>query len=60
MTEKFIKKASRKKLEKTGFNFTWGYSAFECCVRYNQKWIGTWRTKRAYEIPRQEIIDSLC
>jgi hypothetical protein len=59
MNANTIKRASRKALEKAGFSFVWGSSVYECCVRYNSEWIGTWRTTRRNAIPREEIINQL-
>ena len=53
-----IKKASIARLERMGFNFSWAYSAYRCCVHLNRKWLGTYDTKRAYAIPRDAIIET--
>lgn len=57
MTAKTVERASIKQLEAMGFSTTWGYSAYEVCVRYKGNWIGTWKTARLYAFPRQQADD---
>jgi hypothetical protein len=57
MTRTTILKGTRKVLEKAGFEFQWGSSAYECNVRYRGEGIITMRTQRVYAIPRQDILE---
>ena len=53
---------TRKQLEKQGWKFVWAESAYRVCVHApNGTWLGTFDSRRAYEIPgaaREAINDS--
>lgn len=49
---------SQPRLQRRGFEFVWGYSAYEVCVWYDGPLcdqpihVGTYRSRQAYAIPR--------
>lgn len=59
ITKTLILRGSESILTNAGFRFIWGYNAFECCVKFNGSWIGTFRTPRGYAIPRVEILNEI-
>lgn len=43
---------TRERLEKKGYRFSWGYSAYSVCVWLpNGERLGTFSTRRPYAIP---------
>jgi hypothetical protein len=52
---------TRKQLEKQGFQFSWGCTAFTLCVHApDGSWLGTFSSRGAFQIPtaaREAIAD---